>query len=150
MQIVKRLRGIRGRATRNSTRRHLRATIIARLVLSFALLALPARSLAATETILYSFQGGTDASFPGGLVMDNNGIFYGVTQSGGSGCVGLGFDGCGTAFSLTPPAMPGGVWNEALIHVFPPFFHGGGDPQGVVFGPNGSLLGTTNFGGALD
>ncbi|HLW71008.1 MAG TPA: choice-of-anchor tandem repeat GloVer-containing protein [Candidatus Binataceae bacterium] len=83
--------------------------------------------------------------------MNESGVLYGATaQGGGTGCVSrfTTGSGCGTVFSLTPPAMSGGVWNETVIHAFP-FSHGGDGPQGVVFGPNGSLLGTTS-GGTLE
>jgi uncharacterized repeat protein (TIGR03803 family) len=64
-----------------------------------------------TETVLYSFQGGTgDGASPNSrLVTGSAGVFYGATAGGGMG---------GTLFSLTPPASPAGQWTEAVIHFF--------------------------------
>ena len=49
-----------------------------------------------TETILYTFGGSPDGSFPwGGVVFDTSGNLYGTTLSGGH-------NGVGTVFKLTP------------------------------------------------
>jgi uncharacterized repeat protein (TIGR03803 family) len=50
-----------------------------------------------TETVLYSFMGGSDGSFPGtsGLIADSKGNLYGTTTSGG------GTSNAGTVFELT-------------------------------------------------
>jgi uncharacterized repeat protein (TIGR03803 family) len=57
--------------------------------------------------------------------------------------------GCGTVFSLTPPASKGRSWTEAVICAFPSVQGGGARPVGgVVFGKGGSLYGTTELGGA--
>jgi uncharacterized repeat protein (TIGR03803 family) len=58
------------------------------------------------EKVLHTFTSGpTDGAFPAvGLTMDASGNLYGVTQAGGAGsaCAGLGFNGCGTVFKITP------------------------------------------------
>jgi uncharacterized repeat protein (TIGR03803 family) len=66
-----------------------------------------------TETVLYSFQGGSDGSSPTGeLLVDNAGALYGTTTKGGAGAAC-----CGTAFKLTPTSDPS-VWTESVIHAF--------------------------------
>jgi len=51
------------------------------------------------ETVLYSFKGGNDGAYPGGL-LDVAGTFYGTTQRGGT-CSTTPY-GCGTVFKVTP------------------------------------------------
>ena len=53
-----------------------------------------------TETVLYSFAGGTDGSGPQASLLEFKGSLYGTTyQGGGTGCSG---SGCGTVFKVTP------------------------------------------------
>lgn len=53
-----------------------------------------------TESVLYSFSGGTDGYLPvGPLVLDSAGNIYGVTAGGGDG---YGIGGDGVAYELTP------------------------------------------------
>jgi uncharacterized repeat protein (TIGR03803 family) len=80
-----------------------------------------------TETVLYSFQGGSDGAWPrGGVVMDQYGDLYGTTSlEGDPKCS------CGTVFELSPPAPGGTAWTETVIHTFT-----GGSVDGV---DNGSL-----------
>jgi uncharacterized repeat protein (TIGR03803 family) len=54
-----------------------------------------------TETVMYSFERGTDGGTPiAGLVVDSTGDLYGTTIYGGNvnDCEG----GCGTVFEITP------------------------------------------------
>jgi uncharacterized repeat protein (TIGR03803 family) len=52
------------------------------------------------ETVLYSFTGGADGSFPvAGLVRDAAGNLYGTAYSGGD-CAYVG--GCGVVFKIAP------------------------------------------------
>jgi uncharacterized repeat protein (TIGR03803 family) len=52
-----------------------------------------------TETVLYRFRGGADGANPvAGLTADANGVLYGTTKLGGTGCDDVG---CGTVFELT-------------------------------------------------
>lgn len=104
-----------------------------------------------TETRLYSFAGANDgdgANPSTGVVVGNDGVLYGTTSQGGS--EGYPYDGCncGTVFSLTPPASPGGPWTETVIHIFT---NSGGDGAnavaGVLIGKGGVLYGTTQSGG---
>jgi uncharacterized repeat protein (TIGR03803 family) len=95
-----------------------------------------------TETVLYSFMGGSDGNQPqDGVVMDSAGNLYGTTRSGGeSNCSG----GCGTVFELSPS---GGGWTEQVIYQFrgPP---NGYEPWvGLTIDSSGKLYGSTYAGG---
>jgi len=100
--------------------------------------------------ILHTFVGGSDGASPyGGLIRGRNGVLYGTTIGGGgfSGedCI---FDGCGTIFSLTPPAT-GGPWAEAVLYSFTGANGDGASPSGdLVVDANGTLYGTCGTGGA--
>jgi uncharacterized repeat protein (TIGR03803 family) len=71
-----------------------------------------------TEKMLYSFAGGNDGAYPrAGVVIGSGTVLYGTTASGGIATTACGIGppgGCGTIFSLTPPASPGGAWTEAV------------------------------------
>jgi uncharacterized repeat protein (TIGR03803 family) len=95
-----------------------------------------------TEKVLHGFKGGTDGANPnGGLVFDSKGAIYGTTYGGG-------FEDLGTVFRLAPPSRKGVNWTEAVLHRFYQKSSDGASPAaGVIFGANGSLYGTTKFGG---
>jgi uncharacterized repeat protein (TIGR03803 family) len=96
-----------------------------------------------TETVLYSFQGGTvgDGAGPqAGLVFDKKGSLYGTTASGGA-------YGYGTVFELTPPTIQGGAWTETVLYSFKGGVDGSNPASGVIFDLT-SLFGTTPAGGA--
>ena len=101
---------------------------------------------AQTYHVLYNFTGHADGGNPaGGLEMDARGNLYGMANDYGNGnCSFGGTVGCGTAFEL---AHKGTGWIFNLLYTFT----GGNDgeaPSGrMVFGPDGSLYGTTVFGG---
>jgi uncharacterized repeat protein (TIGR03803 family) len=104
-----------------------------------------------TESVLYSFQGGTaDGAYPqAGLIMDNSGNLYGTTEEGGTGsCSANGSTiGCGTVFKLTPGS--GGCYTESVLHNFQGGTSDGADPwAGLIMDSNGDLYGTTTLGGA--
>lgn len=97
-----------------------------------------------TETVLYSFLGGSDGKNPyGGVTMDAKGNLYGTTVAGGDGgaCSG---DGCGTIFKLT---RSGNTWSESVLYSFTGGRDGAGPGGGVVFDKKGNLYGTTPDGG---
>jgi uncharacterized repeat protein (TIGR03803 family) len=103
-------------------------------------------ALGQNETVLYTFQGGSDGRQPmAGLISDQSGNLYGTTYYGGgsANCAG----GCGTVFELSPPSAPGGNWSESVLYAF----QGGTDgvfPQAaLIFDSAGNLYGTT-FGGS--
>ena len=97
-----------------------------------------------TETVLHSFSGAPDGSYPmAGLILDKSGNLYGTTESGGTGtgCVSSP-PGCGTVFKITP----GG--NETVFYSF----KGGNDgvlpfSGSLITDGAGSLYGTTIRGG---
>jgi uncharacterized repeat protein (TIGR03803 family) len=95
------------------------------------------------ETVLYSFQGGSDGISPiGSLLIDNSGNLYGATQGGaGSGCAGYG---CGTVFKLATDGT------ETVLYAF----QGGSDGQlpagGLIADTSGNLYGLTGQGGDLN
>ncbi len=65
-----------------------------------------------TETVLHSFQGGSDGAFPvASLTLGTGGVFYGTTSAGGA-------TGNGTVFELTPPKKKGGAWTETVLYSF--------------------------------
>ena len=93
-----------------------------------------------SETVLHSFENGSDGSFPtAGLVLDSHGNLYGTTHSGG-------IHRSGTAFELSP--RQGGGWTETVLHSF-----GSGtdavepDYGSLLLDPSGNLYGASFFGG---
>jgi len=105
------------------------------LPVAVAILLTVSAAHAQTFNLLHTFTGGQDGGNPGsGLTMDAHGNLYGTTDFNG-----LGY---GTVFKL---ARSGSGWVLTPIYSF----HGsdGADPNGVVFGPDGNLYGTTASGG---
>jgi uncharacterized repeat protein (TIGR03803 family) len=91
-----------------------------------------------TETAVYSFQGGTDGSFPvAGLIRDD-GILYGTTEYGGAGAG-------GTVFSLNPTTDA-----ETLLYSFCSQQNcaDGAGPSAGLIRVGDTLYGTTYNGGA--
>jgi uncharacterized repeat protein (TIGR03803 family) len=94
-----------------------------------------------TEKVLYTFGSQPyDGLEPrSGLVFAKPGIFYGVTELGGTSSR-------GTVYQLTAPASSGGSWSESILYSF-----GGSDGSGPfgapALGTDGSIYGLTMFGG---
>lgn len=110
----------------------------------------PAAGGAWTYATLYTFAGGSQGTgVAGSLAVGAAGTLFGVKEDGGyvgGFCEYL--PGCGTVFSLTPPAAAGGPWTEAILHSFNPGAGDGNRPDaGLVIGPGGVLYGTTVAGG---
>jgi hypothetical protein len=100
------------------------------------------------EATLANFGGSRDGSNPSaGLIRDPiTRAFYGVTAAGGIGCLRLG---CGTVFSLTPPAAGKKNWTETVLHSFGASANDGKYPQArLAIDAAGNLYGTTVSGGA--
>jgi uncharacterized repeat protein (TIGR03803 family) len=96
-----------------------------------------------TETVLYSFAGGSDGAAPlAGVIFDAAGNLYGTTREGGA-------PGFGTVFKLTPPAAGESAWTESILYTFQGGTTDGAYPQfqGVVFDHAGNLYGVTPLGG---
>ena len=104
-----------------------------------------------TEKVLHSFAGDKDGANPnGGLVLDQHGTVYGMTQTGGSQqCYAKGSSvGCGTVFELRPPLKKGSGWEERFLHVFTDGNDGGLPDFGLIFDGSGSgFYGATRGGG---
>jgi uncharacterized repeat protein (TIGR03803 family) len=93
---------------------------------------------AQTYTVLYNFTGGQDGAYPeAGLTMDRSGNLYGTAYEGGA-------SNRGSVYKL---AHRGGGWVFSPLYNFTGQEDGGAPIAGVVFGPNGTLYGTTEFGG---
>jgi uncharacterized repeat protein (TIGR03803 family) len=86
------------------------------------------------ETVLYSFTGGTDGSYPAaGLAPDDEGNLYGTTTGGGNGY--------GTVFKVSKTGV------ERVLHSFTGGADGYYPVATLVRDAKGSLYGTTVFGG---
>jgi uncharacterized repeat protein (TIGR03803 family) len=101
-----------------------------------------------SESLLYSFTGGSDGGGPDSvLLFDAQGNLYGTTQNGGNEqCGGTG---CGVVFELSPYA--GGTWTETVLYTFCSL-SGCADGERPLTGPlvrdsAGNIFGTTYFGG---
>jgi uncharacterized repeat protein (TIGR03803 family) len=100
-----------------------------------------------TETVLYSFVGGSGGSEPmGGVVINQAGVLYGTTLNYGASTTCPGLD-CGTVYALKPPASPGAAWTEIVLHNFAGGKDGAGPWATVVIGNSGALYGTTTVDG---
>jgi len=113
---------------------------LAALGLALLMIVLATQVHAQTLTVLHSFTGGKDGANPAaGLTMDARGNLYGTASAGGAGH--------GTVYKLS---HAGSGWTLSPLYVF------GGSPDGsdpvarVVFGPNGTLYGTTEHGGNIN
>jgi uncharacterized repeat protein (TIGR03803 family) len=97
-------------------------------------------------TMLYSFctqSNCADGEFPsGGLVLGNNGNFYGVTASGGPtvGCP----NGCGTVFKITPGGTLTTIYDFCSESNC---LDGVGPDAALMLGRDGNFYGTTTAGG---
>ena len=105
-----------------------------------------------TESVLYSFQGGTTGGENPqyqGVVFDHAGNLYGVTALGGidySEDKLCGTNGCGVIYELTPSATAGAPWTETILH----YFNGGQGSGGAgtpLFDAKGNLYGEAIGGG---
>ena len=76
-----------------------------------------------------------DGYFPiGNLTRDSQGVFYGVSNKGGS------------IFQMTPPALNGGSWTKTTIyHGQAPGVPVGPPIQSVIVGNDGALYGTSQM-----
>jgi len=95
----------------------------------------------------FQYRRSEDGSGPeAALAFDADGNLYGTTYAGGTLHCGLGQNGCGTVFKLTPAS--GGGWLYRQIYRF----KGGSDGErplgGVVIDATGDVYGTTDLGGA--
>ncbi len=90
------------------------------------------------ESVLHSFGGSGDGTFPQAALFNVNGTLYGTTEEGGANC---GATGCGTIFSITTSGK------ETVLHSFGAGTDGV-DPLAGLVNVKGTLYGTTWAGGA--
>src|SRR5580704_17453538 len=96
-----------------------------------------------TQSVIYSFQGGTDGANPdAALTPGAGGVLYGTTFLGGS-------TGNGTVFQSNPPASSGAPWTETVLYSFQGGTDGSGPRGSVIRMSNGTLYGTTFGGGNM-
>jgi uncharacterized repeat protein (TIGR03803 family) len=99
-----------------------------------------AMTTSGNESVLYTFAGGSDGLKPQSGLIDVKGTLYGTTRYGGGGeCQGQ-YAGCGTVYSISTSG------SESVLYSFA----GGTDgmyPQATVLEHDGTLYGTTAFGG---
>ena len=93
-----------------------------------------------TETVLHSFTGGADGVAPVGALIARGGVLYGTAMAGGYGC---NIYGCGTVFSLTPPAAGKTAWSFKALYAFKGGADGGAPMAAVTMAASGALYGTT-------
>ncbi len=97
-----------------------------------------------TESVLYSFKGGTDGASPiSSLVADSAGNFYGTTSDGGaSNCS------CGVIFKMSRGST--GKWTESVVYRFPGKPSPGFAYNGMIRDAAGNLYGATVHGGTTN
>jgi uncharacterized repeat protein (TIGR03803 family) len=89
-----------------------------------------------TETVIYTFTGGTDGRAPqSGLVFDQAGNLYGTSEGG-----------YGLVFKLTPN---GKIWTFSVLYNFTGGVDGSGPSGNMVFDGAGNLYGAAQSGGNL-
>jgi uncharacterized repeat protein (TIGR03803 family) len=93
---------------------------------------------APTFNVIYRFSGGLDGGAPGTLMVDKAGNLYGPASGGGA-------HGQGTIFKLSEK---GSSWLLTTLYSFPGGSEGARPEGPVSFGPDGTLYGTTVYGGA--
>jgi uncharacterized repeat protein (TIGR03803 family) len=92
-----------------------------------------------TESVIYTFLGGTDGASPwAGITLDQAGNLYGTTSAGGAYSN-------GTAYELSPS---GSGWTKKTLHSFQTLQDGGSPYAGLIFDHAGNLYGATQFGGS--
>jgi uncharacterized repeat protein (TIGR03803 family) len=99
-----------------------------------------------TFKLLHKFTGGKDGGAPtSALISDSAGNFYGTAAGGGDvNCTASpDFIGCGVVFKLERTAKGG--WAEIVLHTFTQA-DGAIPIDGLTWGPEGNLYGTTAFG----
>jgi len=118
------------------------------LLLAFALTLLTSHSAQGqTFSVLHNFTGGSDGAGPyAGLTLDGAGNLYGTASTGGFSGGDCG-TGCGVVYKLRPVHS---AWLFTPIYSFQGHANQDGEQPAarVVFGPDGALYGTTEYGGA--
>ena len=96
---------------------------------------------AQTFSVIHAFTGGSDGKIPeAGLTLDAGGNLYGTASAGGTGS-------SGTVYKLT---HKGTGWTINPLYSFAGGNDGAMPTARVILGPNGTLYGTTIYGGAYN
>jgi uncharacterized repeat protein (TIGR03803 family) len=90
-----------------------------------------------TESVLYSFTGGSDGSQPQSSLVFDSANLLGTTVVGGANSY-------GTVFQLTPSS---GSWTESVLYSFADGSDGSEPAGGLTLDPAGNVYGTTISGG---
>jgi uncharacterized repeat protein (TIGR03803 family) len=100
-------------------------------------------SFSGVHDVLYSFAGGSDGAFPHTSLANVNGSLFGITPVGGSGKCHFASSpgGCGTIYQVTTAG------SESVVHSFTSGSDGAWPSAGLA-NVNGTLFGTTVYGGA--
>lgn len=95
------------------------------------------------ERVLYRFQGGYDGMSPTSLLAVGNGTIYSTTTfGGGSHCGDFSYTGCGTVFEIKTSGT-----GYTILYRFRGGNDGANPTRNGVIAVNGTLYGTTFFGG---
>jgi uncharacterized repeat protein (TIGR03803 family) len=92
-----------------------------------------------SESVLYRFAAGKDAARPYAGLIDVSGTLYGTTQIGGKSDKA---SNKGTVYAITPSG------SETVLHAFDG--KDGNDPRASLTSLNGTLYGTTYYGGSTE
>ena len=113
------------------------ATVTLALAIGFVLAVVASQAAQAqTFNVLYTFTGGIDGRNPeGGVTIDKAGNLYGTAEMGGAGY--------GTVYQLK---HKGSSWTFNPLYSFTNGSDGAYPTAPVVFGPDGALYSTTEFG----
>ena len=118
------------------------ATVTLALAIVFVLASEAAQ--AQTFNVLHTFTGGNDGGNPSAGVTIHAGVLYGTTFAGGLlSC--NGGHGCGTVYQMK---HIGSGWTFNSLYTFTGGSDGAIPTAPVVFGPDGALYSTTEFGGS--
>ena len=100
-----------------------------------------------TQSVLYSFTGGSDGASPyGGVTVDASEVLYGTAAFGGNSACS---SGCGTVFKLEPPSVSNGAWTQTVLHGFSD--NDGANPNcGLTFDASGVPYGAAARGGTYN
>jgi uncharacterized repeat protein (TIGR03803 family) len=97
-----------------------------------------------SETVLYSFTGGTDGAVPeASPILDASGNLYGTAAEGGDLSCPISDKGCGTVWKLDTSG------NFTVLYSFTGSTDGEGPAAGLVMDPSGNLFGAAAGGGDL-
>ena len=101
------------------------------------------RIMTSSYRVVHTFSHTRDGGRPAGSLLDVNGMLYGTTQFGGAGsCYREAGTGCGTVYVLDPKSG-----RKKVLYSFRGGSSDGASPNGGLIDVNGTLYGTTTYGG---